>query len=340
MVENRSSGRRRASGPSVAACAQTSHTPRRFAGLGRYAGTPSTAPLTQAMANLAEARAVGVSLLALNPESAAPAAAPARSRRDALAAERQTTLVAVAPLTRREVREMTPAPRRRNRFIATLPHQAAAAAAATGLVAAAVWPQAVADEGNKPTLEADLAAVSSAAPAKDVVAGDGEAQLQIAAVTARAGAASQFEILSKETGGDFSKLTPAESAGVLAQPLSNVRITSPFGVRADPWGGGGTVGHIGMDYGVQCGTPVKVAAAGTVVQAESAGHSGLRVRVDHGGGLQTTYNHNSALKVKVGDVLERGDVVSLSGTTGNSTGCHLHFEVLVNDEPVNPADWV
>lgn len=89
-----------------------------------------------------------------------------------------------------------------------------------------------------------------------------------------------------------------------------------------------------------CGSPVKASAAGTVVQAGWAGHSGNRVRVDHGNGLETTYNHNSSLKVSVGQKVKRGQVVSLSGTTGNSTGCHVHLEVLVDDTPVDPAGWL
>ncbi len=130
------------------------------------------------------------------------------------------------------------------------------------------------------------------------------------------------------------------SQGALSHPVDNVRITSRFGMRPDPWGSGAMVTHIGQDYGYQCGTPVHAAASGVVTQAEWAGHSGNRVSVDHGNGLVTTYNHNTTLKVKVGDKVNRGDLVALGGSTGNSTGCHLHFEVIVDGTPVDPRDWL
>ncbi len=348
MVDSKNSGRRRALAEHAALNAAQLELPRRFAGQGRHAEPANALELSRRVAELAEARALGAALKQQNPTIPviAEPVAVAPSRRQVLAAERAAGASAPAsragsagPRTRREARDLAPV-RKRNRFVATLPHQAAAAAAATGLIAAAVVPQATASKPEPAqALDADLAA-STQTVAQDVVAPTGKATATLATVKAELGEEGALEAFAKSTGGDFSKLTTEQKDGLLAQPLSNVRITSPFGARPDPWGGGGTVGHIGMDYGVQCGTPVHVAAAGTVVQSESAGHSGLRVTVDHGNGLKTTYNHNSELKVKVGDKLSRGDVVSLSGTTGNSTGCHLHFEVYVNDEPVDPADWV
>lgn len=348
MVDSKNSGRRRALAEHAAPSAAQLEPPRRFAGQGRHAEPANALELSRRVAELAEARALGAALLEQNPTIPAIAepVAVAPSRRQLLAAERATRssapaarVATVGPRTRREARELAPV-RKRNRFVATLPHQAAAAAAATGLIAAAVVPQATASKPEQAqALDADLAA-STKIVAKDVVAPTGKAVTSLATVKAELGEEGAMEALAKSTGGDFSKLTAEQKDGLLSQPLTTVRITSPFGARPDPWGGGGTVGHIGMDYGIQCGTEVHVAAAGTVVQAESAGHSGLRVTVDHGNGLKTTYNHNSELKVKVGDKLSRGDVVSLSGTTGNSTGCHLHFEVYIDDKPVNPADWV
>jgi len=280
--------------------------------------------LAARLASLEEARALGRAAAAQNPGLPVlreAAAAAQGVRRAALAAERAV-----------------PARSRGRRFVASLPHQAVAAVAAGGLIAAAVVPQ-----GQDAHADADLdaeRAASTAVVAKDVVAPVGQSAPQLARVTGVVGGDAELHLLADETSGDYSKLPKAERKGLLSQPFSTVRITSPFGARPDPWGGSGTVGHIGQDYGIQCGTPVHVAAAGTVVQAESAGHSGLRVLVDHGNGLQTSYNHNSVLKVKVGDKVERGDVVSLSGTTGNSTGCHMHLEVLLDGEFVDPADWL
>ncbi len=125
----------------------------------------------------------------------------------------------------------------------------------------------------------------------------------------------------------------------LSAPVSSTRITSAFGWRLNPTGPGSYI-HIGQDYGVACGTPVRAAEDGTVIQSAWAGHSGQRVRVDHGSGVETAYSHNSLLVARVGDTVRRGDLLALSGTTGNSTGCHLHFEVYLNGKWVDPAQYL
>ncbi|NRQ50256.1 M23 family metallopeptidase [Aeromicrobium sp. YC3-14] len=96
--------------------------------------------------------------------------------------------------------------------------------------------------------------------------------------------------------------------------------------------------HDGTDFGVPCGTPVHAAAAGTVTTSGHAGAYGRRVTVRHSPGLETTYNHLSSQSVSVGERVEAGDVVGLVGSTGLSTGCHLHFMVLKDGRPVNPQD--
>lgn len=358
MTEPRTSGRRRASLQGPVSRQEIASFPRRFSGQGRHSEALPFEELAARAAQRAEALALGTSLVAQNAELVQEQSARFLTRREAREAQRRSqqaggelapviTMPSPAPLSvsavldHEDELEAERAPRRRNRFVATLPHQAAAAAAATGLVAAAMWQPAVADEGPK-QLTAERAA-KTFVTAKDVKAAQAETatSVEVAPVQAQAGVESRLEGFLKKLGTDTASLDASQTKGLLSQPLSTVRITSPFGGRPDPWGGSGTVGHIGQDYGIQCGTPVRAAAAGTVVQAEDTqGHSGIRVTVDHGNGLETTYNHNSALKVKVGDVVQRGDVVSLSGTTGNSTGCHLHLEVLVNDTPVDPANWL
>ena len=84
-------------------------------------------------------------------------------------------------------------------------------------------------------------------------------------------------------------------------------------------------GHDGVDFGAACGTAVHAAAGGTVVAAEYDHASGNRVKIDHGNGVITGYYHLSAFKASVGDKVEQGDVVGKVGSTGRSTGCHLHF---------------
>ena len=99
-------------------------------------------------------------------------------------------------------------------------------------------------------------------------------------------------------------------------------------------------GHKGMDLAADRGTGIYASAAGTVVSAGFDGAYGYSVVVDHGNGLKTRYAHASALKVAKGARVEQGDLLALVGNTGNSTGNHLHYEVLVNNTRVNPAPYI
>jgi murein DD-endopeptidase MepM/ murein hydrolase activator NlpD len=120
-------------------------------------------------------------------------------------------------------------------------------------------------------------------------------------------------------------------------------ITSPFGMRVHPVTGVYKL-HTGTDLGIPCGTPVHVARAGTIIQAGWNSAYGWRTVVSHGNVdgvlLTTTYNHQSHIGVAVGDQVAAGQVIGLSGTTGFSTGCHLHFEVYVNGALVDPEPWL
>ena len=146
------------------------------------------------------------------------------------------------------------------------------------------------------------------------------------------------QLLSAQSAGS---ITRAASTGSLGAPLASLATASPFGFRVSPITGGSGDFHRGQDFVAQCGTSVLAAASGTVTFAgwhQFGG--GNRVVVDHGNGLETTYNHLSSFNVKVGQTVSRGQVVALSGTTGASTGCHLHFEVQVNGEVVDPLGWL
>lgn len=134
------------------------------------------------------------------------------------------------------------------------------------------------------------------------------------------------------------RATPAPSGnGSLSMPI-NTYITSHFGYRIHPIYGTRRL-HAGTDFGGGCGVPIRAAADGTVVSSGWAGGYGNRIIVSHGGGLATTYNHLSAYAVRSGAVA-RGQVIGYTGTTGASTGCHLHFEVRVNGTPVNPMGYL
>lgn len=120
--------------------------------------------------------------------------------------------------------------------------------------------------------------------------------------------------------------------GSFIQPTRG-SLTSRFGPR---WGSK----HTGIDIGIPTGTPVKAADGGKVISAGWAGNYGNLIIIDHENGYKTYYAHNSKLKVKKGDRVYRGQVISYSGATGNVTGPHLHFEVRKNGVPINPLGYV
>ncbi|AIS52049.1 putative metalloprotease [Thermoanaerobacter kivui] len=116
-------------------------------------------------------------------------------------------------------------------------------------------------------------------------------------------------------------------------------ITSPFGTRKSPYGYG-TEFHPGIDIAVSVGTPVRAAGKGVVTYAGWLSGYGKAVIIDHGYGIQSVYGHNSQIIVKVGQTVKRGDIIAKSGNTGRSTGPHVHFEVRVNGNPVNPMNYL
>ena len=123
-------------------------------------------------------------------------------------------------------------------------------------------------------------------------------------------------------------------AGELGLPVQG-RITSGFGVRQDPLTGE-ALSHPGLDVGAAVGTPIRASAAGTVTWAGPKGGYGNAVEIDHGNGVVTLYGHASELLVTQGDSVEPGQAIGRVGSTGRSTGPHLHFEVRVGGTPVDP----
>jgi murein DD-endopeptidase MepM/ murein hydrolase activator NlpD len=113
----------------------------------------------------------------------------------------------------------------------------------------------------------------------------------------------------------------------------NAPITSPFGWR---WGRM----HEGVDLAVPNGTPVVAAKAGVVIVAGWMGGYGNLVVVDHGGGVATAYGHNTSVTVSVGQFVEQGQLIAYSGSTGHSTGPHVHFEVRINGSAVDPMGYL
>ena len=122
-------------------------------------------------------------------------------------------------------------------------------------------------------------------------------------------------------------------------PILNSYITSGFGGRADPFGGGGQY-HKGIDFKASVGDPVLTVADGVVSFAGDKSGYGNVVDVDHGNGYVTRYAHNSRLVVRVGDLVRVGQEIAKAGSTGRSTGAHVHFEVWENGAVVNPRKFL
>ncbi|HEX7998434.1 MAG TPA: M23 family metallopeptidase [Pyrinomonadaceae bacterium] len=117
-------------------------------------------------------------------------------------------------------------------------------------------------------------------------------------------------------------------------------LESGFGGRRNPFGGSSLEFHSGQDIEAPSGTPINAAASGTVTYAGWMNGYGNLVIVDHGGGLTTRYGHQSRIEVKVGQSITRGQLLGLVGSTGRSTGPHLHYEVRINDRPVDPRQYL
>ena len=128
-----------------------------------------------------------------------------------------------------------------------------------------------------------------------------------------------------------TKSAPSSSTGSYIWPTTG-SITSPFGPR---WGGY----HYGVDIGAPSGTPIKAADSGIVSFSGWNGGYGYMVKIEHGGGASTLYAHASKLLVSQNQQVNKGDTIALVGNTGNSYGAHLHFEIRINDKPVNPLNY-
>jgi murein DD-endopeptidase MepM/ murein hydrolase activator NlpD len=123
------------------------------------------------------------------------------------------------------------------------------------------------------------------------------------------------------------------------RPVEAGYISSYFGERMDPFNGEEAF-HKGIDFAAAAGTDVTVVAAGVVTYAGPREGYGVLVEVSHGNGLVTRYAHNSRALVNVGDTVQRGQALAIVGSTGRSTGPHVHFEVLKNDVAINPLAYV
>ena len=124
-----------------------------------------------------------------------------------------------------------------------------------------------------------------------------------------------------------------------SSPINAAFNSSSYGWRIDPFNGDKAF-HEGLDFSAATGTPIYAAAGGIVTAAERTPDYGNIVKVDHGSGLETRYAHASKLMVKVGDRVEKGQIVALVGSTGRSTGAHLHYEIRLNGNALDPRKYL
>ena len=125
----------------------------------------------------------------------------------------------------------------------------------------------------------------------------------------------------------------------LTRPIPGAPITSRFGVRIDPFLGTPAM-HTGIDFRAPTGYPARATADGTVTMAGYNGGYGNMVEVDHGNGITTRYGHLSKIEAKVGQVVSKGTVLGRTGSTGRSTGPHLHYEVRVDGDAIDPMKYI
>lgn len=126
---------------------------------------------------------------------------------------------------------------------------------------------------------------------------------------------------------------------VAGRPVSSGWLSSYYGVRKDPFSGKPTM-HKGLDFAGKDGDPVIATAAGLVTWAGERSGYGYLVEIDHGNGLVSRYGHNALLNVEIGDVVTKGQTIASMGSTGRSTGVHVHYEVLRKGKQIDPLPFV
>ena len=160
-----------------------------------------------------------------------------------------------------------------------------------------------------------------------------------AAAAKKAQAAAKKNTSSSGSSAGSAGASVVSGNGTFTYPCPGGYISSGFGYRTQPIAGAST-NHKGIDFAAATGTPIYAAAAGTVISAGYAGNAGNLLVISHGNGLLTYYMHCNAIYVSAGQKVSRGQNVAAVGTTGNSTGPHLHFQVMLNGTPVNPANYL
>jgi len=176
------------------------------------------------------------------------------------------------------------------------------------------------------------------------------AELAAAEPAAHTGAGGPFEAVQPLKAGDaqykalfsnWKKLEGAQGAVAIpsSQPVQGSAFTSGFGVRSDPFRGRAAM-HAGIDLAGPIGTPIYATADAIVGRSEWAGGYGNLIELNHGGGIQTRYGHLTRSTVGAGQRVKRGQLIGYMGSTGRSTGSHLHYEVRIDGKAVNPVPFM
>jgi murein DD-endopeptidase MepM/ murein hydrolase activator NlpD len=139
--------------------------------------------------------------------------------------------------------------------------------------------------------------------------------------------------------GRMDAMERALAAIPTSMPTASMLMSSSFGYRSDPFTGAAAM-HAGLDFRGPIGTPILAAADGKVIVAGVHGGYGRAIEIKHANGLVTRYAHLSGLNVRTGQMVERGDQIGRMGSTGRSTGSHLHFEVRLNGRAINPRKFL
>ncbi len=207
----------------------------------------------------------------------------------------------------------------------------AAVAAITGLAAAN---PALANSSATADIAAPLREAQSARPG---ASGDEEFRRLFA--TWQSGDKAPIVASGSTTGPSASPLRIGRTAIPSLNPLAGSALTSGFGTRTHPVLGGRR-GHKGIDLASPTGTPIRATADGMISRADWFSSYGLYVSIEHGGEIQTRYGHMSRLNVAAGQAVKKGDIIGYVGSTGRSTGPHLHYEVRIRGAAVNPIPYM
>lgn len=191
-------------------------------------------------------------------------------------------------------------------------------------------------ESHLESLEEESASIAETLRRRQAAAAAEAAAAAARATTTVAGTAGAPA--SGGSAGTPPAAAPTKAPGRLLTPVPGAPVTSPFGYRIHPIYGTSRL-HTGIDYGADTGVAIRASADGVVVSAGWYGGYGNATIIDHGGGIATLYGHQSTISVSSGGKVTQGQTIGRVGCTGDCTGPHVHYEVRVNGDPVNPANY-